>query len=90
MIHWRPYGTEQPAQVGFIVSKSVGMATVRNKVRRRLQHVITDRYSMIPIGSTFVVRALPPAAGSTFNQLDADLHRALQRVSSLVDRQAIV
>ncbi|HEX5596372.1 MAG TPA: ribonuclease P protein component [Micromonosporaceae bacterium] len=72
-------GTEQsvPTRAGFIVSAAVGPAVVRNKVRRRLRHLVRERLSALPAGSTLVVRALPGAAELSYVRLAADLDAAL-------------
>ncbi len=69
----------QPARAGIIVSRSVGGAVVRTTVKRRLRHLLRDRMALLTPGSAVVVRALPPAAGSTSADLDADLGAALSR-----------
>ena len=78
-----PVGTgEQPAAplVGFVVSKAVGGSVVRNRVERRLRHLVRDRLGALPGGCRVVVRANPAAAGATHEQLDRDLAGALERV----------
>jgi ribonuclease P protein component len=69
-------------QVGFVVSKAVGNAVVRNRVKRRLRHVTRERLSMLPGSCMLVVRALPASAGATSAELAADLERCLQRAQS--------
>nr|WP_240939930.1 ribonuclease P protein component [Planosporangium flavigriseum] len=64
-------------RAGFVVPKTVGKAVVRNKVRRRLRHLIRERLAALPPGATVVVRALPGAAERTFVELAADLDAAL-------------
>ncbi len=49
-------------RAGFVVSKAVGNAVVRNRVRRRLRHLVRERLADLPAGATLVVRALPGAA----------------------------
>ncbi|MFC7528993.1 ribonuclease P protein component [Actinoplanes sp. GCM10030250] len=65
------------ARAGFVVSKAVGNAVIRNRVRRRLRHLVRPLLSDLPAGASVVVRALPPAAGATFETLAADLEGAL-------------
>jgi ribonuclease P protein component len=65
------------ARAGFVVSKAVGNAVVRNKVRRRLRHLVKPLLTDLPSGSMLVVRALPAAAGASFTTLGADLTGAL-------------
>ena len=66
--------------VGFVVSKAVGPAVVRNRVRRRLRHLARERLASLPGSAVLVVRALPPAAGASSADLASDLDRALDRV----------
>jgi ribonuclease P protein component len=69
-------GTTSP-KAGFVVSKAVGIAVVRNKVKRRLRHLVAERLSAYPPGTTLVVRALPSSASAAYDQLGADLDAAL-------------
>ena len=73
-------GSPTPPRVGFVVSKAVGNAVVRNRVKRRLRHVVKDRLADVPASATLVVRALPPAAELDSAELRAELTRCLQRV----------
>ena len=61
--------------MGFVVSKAVGSAVVRNRVKRQLRHLTRERMALLPGGSLVVVRANPAAAGAT--SLAADLDSAL-------------
>lgn len=64
------------------MSKAVGVAVVRNKVKRRLRHLVRDRLDRLPAGSLVVVRALPGAGDAGHDQLARDLDTALQRLLS--------
>ena len=86
-------GSTSP-QVGFVVSRGVGNAVVRNRVRRRLRHLVRDRLpelSAQPFAAVIVVRALPDAAGASYDELRRDLARCLERVlprvQSMVESQ---
>ncbi|GGK93241.1 ribonuclease P protein component [Mangrovihabitans endophyticus] len=68
------------ARAGFVVSKAVGNAVTRNRVRRRLREVTRDRLAGLPAEAMLVVRALPQAASATYDQLGADLDAALTAV----------
>jgi ribonuclease P protein component len=59
--------------VGFVVSKAVGNAVVRNKVRRRLRSVLRGYLPTLPGGSLLVVRAHPQAASARQADLAAEL-----------------
>jgi ribonuclease P protein component len=66
-----------PVRAGFVVSKALGNAVVRNRVRRRLRHLVRPRLAGLPAGAVLVVRALPAAASASFAQLGKDLDAAL-------------
>ncbi|RZU51010.1 ribonuclease P protein component [Krasilnikovia cinnamomea] len=68
---------DSPARAGFVVSKAVGNAVVRNRVRRRLRHLVRPRLGELPPGALLVVRALPASAEASSAALDADLAAAL-------------
>ncbi|GHH91361.1 hypothetical protein GCM10017779_18180 [Streptomyces capillispiralis] len=53
---------------------------VRNKVKRRLRHLMRERVDLLPPGSLVVVRALPGAGDADHAQLAQDLDAALQRL----------
>ncbi|MDR1513355.1 MAG: ribonuclease P protein component [Propionibacteriaceae bacterium] len=53
--------TAHGARAGFIVSKTVGNAVVRNRVKRRLRHLVADRLGELGPADV-VIRALPGAA----------------------------
>jgi ribonuclease P protein component len=88
--------TSNPAQTvakpsvraGFVVSKAVGGAVVRNRVRRRLRHLMRSRLSRLPDRTDVVVRALPGAATRTYAALGADLDEALSTITKDAIRPA--
>jgi len=63
----------EPARVGFVVSRKVGTAVTRNKVRRRLRHLMRGYLGSLPGGSLLVVRADPRAATARQADLAAEL-----------------
>lgn len=73
-------------RVGFVVSKAVGGAVVRNRVSRRLRHLVRDRLDALAPGTSLVVRALPPAAAASSKELADDLDAALRRLRLLSAR----
>ncbi|MEI5098908.1 ribonuclease P protein component [Streptomyces sp. PmtG] len=75
-----PGDSDPPTRAGFVVSKAVGGAVVRNAVKRRLRHLMRDRLDLAPPGSLVVVRALPGAGDATYAQLAQDLDAALRRL----------
>ena len=54
-----PADSRRPVRVGFVVGKAVGGAVVRNRVRRRLRHLVRPHLATLPASAELVVRALP-------------------------------
>ena len=68
-----------PTRFGFIVSRAVGGAVVRNTVRRRLKAVCAEALPSVREGSDIVIRALPSAATIPFSELRDEVARCLAR-----------
>lgn len=82
VVYVRPTGTGDPARVGFVVSKAVGNAVRRNRVKRRLRELARGTLRQAPHGYDVVVRALPPAAAAQWAELAADYAGAWRTASS--------
>jgi len=80
VVHLRvpPESAAGTPRAGFVVSRAVGAAVVRNRVRRQLRHLARPRLAMLPTGSTLVVRALPAAAGASGAELEQQLEGGLR------------
>lgn len=70
---------ESPSRFGFIVSRQVGSAVVRNTIRRRLKAVCAQSLGSVRPGSDIVIRALPAAADAGFAALRDDVVRCLTK-----------
>ncbi|MEF2527515.1 MULTISPECIES: ribonuclease P protein component [Streptomyces] len=75
-----PGEIDPPTRAGFVVSKAVGGAVVRNRVKRRLRHLVRERLTRLPAGSLVVVRALPGSGDAGPEDLARDLDAALLRL----------
>lgn len=84
VVHCRPNGTDA-VRVGLVVSRAVGGAVMRNKVRRRLRGVVVERRASLPSGADIVVRALAPAAAARYSTLDDDFCGALRSACGRAD-----
>lgn len=70
----------RPALVGLVVSRAVGIAVVRTRVKRRLRALMASRLHQLPDGSLLVLRANPAAAHATSSELAGSLDRAMSRL----------
>ena len=75
-----PVRSGDPAKVGFIVSRAVGSAVVRNRVKRRLRELMRRRVASLPGGCLLVLRAYPAAAHARQEDLAADLDLVIGRL----------
>jgi ribonuclease P protein component len=66
-------------RVGFVVSRAVGPAVTRNRVKRRLRHLMRERVGALGSGTLVVVRAQPEAARASSAELGVELDRCLGR-----------
>jgi ribonuclease P protein component len=66
-----------PGRVGFVVGAAVGAAVTRNRVKRRLRHLMRSRIDRLTGGSLCVIRALPPAGAADYRVLGRDLDAVL-------------
>ena len=73
-------GEAREPRFGFIISKQVGTAVIRNTVRRRLKAVCADAITVVPQGTDVVIRALPASATASFAELKDDVLRCLARL----------
>jgi ribonuclease P protein component len=64
-------------KVGIVITKKVGNAVVRNRLRRRCKSIL-DASSAVACGTWFVVLCRPTATQLPFPQLREELDSALQ------------
>jgi ribonuclease P protein component len=74
---------EKSFRVGFVTSKRIGGAVVRNRVRRRLRDVVRTQQGRLREGFWFVVVARPAAAGASYRALKDEWLRLAERASIL-------
>jgi ribonuclease P protein component len=75
-----PVQSDAGPKVGLVVSRAVGSAVVRNRVKRRLRELMRRRVASLPGGCLLVLRAHPAAAGASQADLAADLDLVLGRL----------
>ena len=75
-----PAFTDGP-RFGFTVTKALGGAVIRNRIRRRLKAAVGELIvQCAKSGHDYVVIARAPAAERSFGDLKKDLEQAFQRV----------
>ena len=82
---WRPNGLEL-SRLGLTVSRRVGNAVVRNRIKRRLREIFRRAGQLLPQGIDLVAVARPPAAQLPFAELSRMTHQALETIARELTR----
>ena len=80
ILQMRDRGDDGPARVGFTVSKKVGTAVERNRVRRRLREIVRGASDATPQGRDYVLVGRRAGLSAPFAVLVDDFKFALQRL----------
>jgi len=70
-------------RAGFVTSKRIGSAVVRNRVRRRLREIVRKHQPDLPGNFWIVTIARPKAARVTYRELEDEWLRLAKRASIL-------
>ena len=70
-------------RAGFITSRKIGGAVVRNRVRRRLREIVRKHQGELRDGISIVTIARPAAARSVYRALEDEWLRLAKRASIL-------
>ena len=70
-------------RAGFITSRAIGRAVVRNRLRGRLREIVRKHQGEIVDGTWMVTIARANAAGATYQQLEVEWLRLAKRASIL-------
>lgn len=72
---------EDPTRFGYVVSKRVGNAVIRNRVTRRLKGISDELLQQVPHGVDIIFRALPSSASCTYQDLRTEAFRHLATIT---------
>lgn len=91
VVHAGVSRSSEEVRVGFVVSRAVGNAVTRNRVKRRLRHLARAGLPLTPPGTNIVVRALPRATtepGEVAKDFQTAWARAIGRLAVPGDHSA--
>ena len=75
-------------RMGLAVSKNVGKAVTRNKVKRRFRQLAGSKEDLLPSSCDLVMRAKPSAAGATYQQLGEQVDRLFRDLMRKTEKTA--
>ena|SRR5436853_7746949 len=79
----RARGDTAPPRFGFTVSKKVGNAVERNRVRRRLREIVRRHAALLPLtGHDYVLIGRRTALTMPFERISAEFSNAMTRLSN--------
>lgn len=70
-------------RLGLSVSKKVGNAVTRNRIKRKVKEVLRSLDDRLEQGSDYVIIARNPAANMTFAEIESSLQHVLKRAKVL-------
>lgn len=76
---YRVTGEVDGPRFGVVVSKQVGGAVVRNRVRRRIQAICAGSLLTVSASDVIIVRALPGASEVSWDTLRSEIGDGLRR-----------
>ena len=84
MLNVMPVENSGPWRAGFITSRRLGSAVVRNRVRRRLREIVRRHRYELRRGVWFVIVARQEAATANYGALEDEWLRLARRASILL------
>src|SRR6059058_5652542 len=84
MLNVAPMENSGPSRAGFVTSRRIGGAVVRNRVRRRLREIVRQHQHELREGFWIVLVARRDAADANYRALEHEWLRLAKRASILL------
>jgi ribonuclease P protein component len=65
---------------GFVISKKVGIAVIRNKIRRRLKSIMRLTLESLPKGFCYIFIVKPQITQISFQDIENEINKAFQKL----------
>ena len=77
------YNKFKKVRVGFSVSKKVGKAYVRNKIKRQLRAIVRLNLDKFPTSTNYVIIAKPTIVDLTYSQIEKEVLQTITKVKKV-------
>ena len=84
IVNAMPMDDSDPWRAGFVTSRRLGGAVVRNRVRRHLREIVRRHQDQLRQGFLFVIIARHEAATASYRELEDEWLRLARRASILL------
>lgn len=81
VMHFRKNGLEC-YRIGFSVSKKVGKAVVRNRVKRKLREICRLHEDLFPTGWDFIFVAREKSNSASYGEMEKNLVKLVKRIKA--------
>lgn len=78
VLRYRRNGLDR-TRYGISTGRRIGGAVVRNRIRRRLRHLLAGRHGEVAPGWDVLIIARPPAATAAYDDLSTSLGRLVRQ-----------
>lgn len=87
VLYYKARPEQETFRLGVSVSKKLGNAVVRNRIRRMLKEIVRLNAARIPGGYDLIIIARKPAAEMDYHDMEKSVLHVLKRASLLVRKE---
>ncbi|MHC2182952.1 ribonuclease P protein component [Paenibacillus sp. PvR148] len=87
VLYYKVQPKQEPFRLGVSVSKKLGNAVVRNRIRRLLKEIVRLNAARIPGGYDLIIIARKPAAEMDYHDMEKSVLHVLKRASLLLRKE---
>lgn len=87
VLYYKVQHGQESFRLGVSVSKKLGNAVVRNRIRRMLKEIVRLNAARIPGGYDFIIIARKPAAEMSYQEMEKSVLHVLKRASLLLRKE---
>lgn len=84
VLYYMPRQDQESFRLGVSVSKKLGNAVVRNRIRRVMKEIVRLNEARFPAGYDLIVIARKPVVDMSYQELEKSMLHVLKRASLLV------